>query len=155
MSQEWKNVLKNRNIELLIKKDTKAKYLFRAFEMDMSTIFSNLISNSIDSFQNLKIMRDRKILIDMNLENETMSIEYSDNGTGLPKVFENNKENIFLPFTTSKKDRNGNDIGTGLGMYLVKNVIDDYNGDVEVLNTEVGFKVRIDFPIRKNEKNEI
>ncbi|MFE3872486.1 ATP-binding protein [Flavobacterium sp. ZS1P70] len=49
LSQEWKNVLKNRNIELVIKKDTKAKYLFRAFEMDMNTIFSNLISNSIDS----------------------------------------------------------------------------------------------------------
>lgn len=155
LSQEWKNVLKNRNIELVIKKDTKAKYLFRAFEMDMNTVFSNLISNSIDSFQNLKVMRDRKILINMKLENETMAIEYSDNGTGLPKVFENNKENIFLPFTTSKKDRNGNDIGTGLGMYLVKNVIDDYNGDIEISNTEIGFKIRIDFPIRKNEKNEI
>lgn len=150
LSQEWKNVLKNRNIELIIKKDTKAKYLFRAFEMDMNTIFSNLISNSIDSFQNLKVMRDREILINMNLENENLIIDYSDNGTGLPKAFENNKENIFLPFTTSKKDRNGNDIGTGLGMYLVKNVIDDYNGDVIILNSEIGFKLRIEFPIRKN-----
>lgn len=155
LSQEWKNVLKNRNIDLIIKKDTKAKYLFRAFEMDMNTIFSNLISNSIDSFQNLKLMRDREILINMNLEYENLIIDYSDNGTGLPKVFENNKENIFLPFTTSKKDRNGNDIGTGLGMYLVKNVIDDYNGNVIILNCEIGFKLRIEFPIRKTEKNEI
>ncbi|PKB15112.1 sensor histidine kinase [Flavobacterium sp. 5] len=155
LSKEWKNVLKNRNIELVIKKDTKAKYLFRAFEMDMNTIFSNLISNSIDSFQNLKVMRDRKILIIMNLENENLIIDYSDNGTGLSKAFDNNKENIFLPFTTSKKDRNGNDIGTGLGMYLVKNVIDDYNGDIMISNTDIGFKIRIEFPIRKNEKNEI
>lgn len=153
--QEWKNVLNNRNIDLIIEKDTKAKYLFRAFEMDMNTIFTNLISNSIDSFQNLKVLRDRKIVINMKLENETMIINYSDNGNGLPKVFENNKENIFLPFTTSKKDRNGTDIGTGLGMYLVKSVVDDYNGNIEILSPEVGFNVRIDFPIRKNEKNEI
>jgi signal transduction histidine kinase len=155
LSQEWKNVLKNRNIDLVIEKDSKAKYSFRAFEMDMSTIFTNLISNSIDSFQNLKILRERKIIINMKLENETMIINYSDNGTGLPKVFENNKENIFHPFTTSKKDRNGTDIGTGLGMYLVKNVVDDYNGNIEILNPQIGFNVRIDFPIRKNEKDEI
>jgi nitrogen-specific signal transduction histidine kinase len=40
----------------------------------------------------------------MKLENETMAIEYSDNGTGLPKVFENNKENIFLPLLSDKKE---------------------------------------------------
>lgn len=155
LSQEWKNVLKNRNINLVIEKNPKAKYLFRAFEMDMSTIFTNLISNSIDSFQNLKVLRERKIVINMKLENETMIINYIDNGSGLPKVFKNNKENIFLPFTTSKKDRNGADIGTGLGMYLVKNVVDDYNGNIEILNPEIGFNIRIDFPIRKNEKDEI
>lgn len=155
LSQEWKNVLKNRNIDLVIQKESKSKYLFRAFEMDMNTIFSNLISNSIDSFQNLKVMRDRKILINMSIENERLVIDYSDNGSGIPKAFEDNKENIFLPFTTSKKDRNGNDIGTGLGMYLVKNVIDDYNGDIVILDSDIGFKIKIEFPIRKNEKNEI
>lgn len=155
LSIEWKNVLKNRNIDLVIQKDTKAKYLFRAFEMDMNTIFTNLISNSIDSFQNLKVLRNRKIMINMKLENETMIISYSDNGNGIPKAFENNKENIFLPFTTSKKDRNGADIGTGLGMYLVKNVIDDYNADIEILDTDIGFNIKMDFPVRKNEKNEI
>lgn len=120
--------------------------------MDMNTIFTNLISNSIDSFQNLKVLRERRIVISMKLENETIIISYSDNGTGLPKVFEKNKENIFLPFTTSKKDRNGTDIGTGLGMYLVKNVIDDYNGNIEILNPEIGFNIAIDFPIRKKKK---
>ena len=58
------------------------------------------------------------------------------------------KDEIFLPFTTSKKDRDGNDIGTGLGMYLVKNVVTDNNGTVELMDTTVGFKLKIELPIR-------
>ena len=76
---------------------------------------------------------------------------FSDNGVGLSAVFEE-KEDIYLPFTTSKKDNKGNEIGTGLGMYLVKNVIDDNNGKIEILESKSGFGVKINFPLRKQQK---
>ena len=75
-------------------------------------------------------------------------INYSDNGKGLESVFED-KDDIFLPFTTTKKDKYGKEIGTGLGMYLVKQVIDDSNGKIEILTPKVGFELKITFPIRK------
>jgi len=152
LQKDWYNVLNNRNIKLVVHKNTENKLLLRSFEMDMNTIFSNLISNSIDSFQNLKEVRDRKIEITLKEDNSNnyLEIDYVDNGTGLSKVFLKDKENIFLPFTTSKKDRFGKDIGTGLGMYLVKNVIEDYNGDIIIMDKEQGFQVIINFPIRKN-----
>ena len=114
----------------------------------MITIFSNLINNSIDSFERQKVIRERNITIESNYHELSIEILYSDNGAGLDTIF-SDKDEIFLPFTTSKKDRKGNDIGTGLGMYLVKEVINDYAGDIEILDVLEGFALRIILPIRK------
>lgn len=148
LAKNWKTVLENRNIKLEVRNNIRKAYVFRAFEMDLNTVFNNLISNSIDAFNNLKIIKDRKITIIFSLAKENIQIVYSDNGTGIPNVFKKDKDEIFLPFTTSKKDRDGNDIGTGLGMYLVKNVVTDNNGNVELMDAAVGFKLKIELPTR-------
>lgn len=149
LEKNWKKVFKSKDIKLeLIDNLKDENYSFRAFEMDISTIFSNLINNSIDSFESLKKIQNREIKIESSIKNETLEFIYSDNGAGIPKVF-TTKEDIFLAFTTSKKNRKGDEIGTGLGMYLVKSVIDDNNGDIDILETDKGFKVKIVFPIRK------
>ena len=146
----WAKIFKSKDIRLTISDNTKnSNYSFRAFEMDLDTIFTNLINNSIDSFNSLNQVQERNITISLELIDNEIEITYSDNGNGLSKVFQE-REEIFLPFTTTKKDRKGNEIGTGLGMYLVKNVIDDNNGDIDILDPEKGFSVKITFPIRKN-----
>lgn len=146
----WSRIFKKKDIKLTIDDKTRGViYDFRAFEMDMSTIFTNLINNSIDSFNNLTSLQERNINIKASIEGDYINITYSDNGVGLDKVFEDDKDEIFLPFTTAKRDRKGNEIGTGLGMYLVKSVIDDNNGTIDILNPEKGFSVFITFPIRK------
>ncbi|MEM7105023.1 MAG: sensor histidine kinase [Bacteroidota bacterium] len=150
LKKSWSRIFKKKDIQLnIIDNIDKAPYNFRAFEMDMSTIFTNLINNSIDSFNNLTIIQDRIIEIEINLKHEHIEIRYSDNGVGLDKVFEDDKDEIFLPFTTSKKDRKGKTIGTGLGMYLIKSVIDDNNGTIDILDLNKGFAVLITFPLRK------
>ncbi len=150
LEESWSRIFKKKDIKLIIVDNTKGlSYEFRAFEMDMSTIFTNLINNSIDSFNNLTHIQERNINIQIAIENDNIHITYSDNGVGLDKVFEDDKEEIFLPFTTAKRDRKGKEIGTGLGMYLVKSVIDDNNGTIDILNPEKGFSVFITFPIRK------
>jgi len=146
--KDWDYALKERNVELELKNNITGDYNFRAFEMDMNTIFGNLISNSVDAFKNVKEIIDRKIKIEYSLNNNAIEILYSDNGTGIPKVFKDIND-IFLPFTTSKKDREGNNIGTGLGMYLVKNVVDDNNGNIEFLESNQGVNIKITFTTRK------
>lgn len=143
----WKRIFKRKDVSLeIINNLGDEQYEFRAFEMDMTTIFSNLINNSIDSFEQRNVIDERKIVIDFKTVNKEIVITYSDNGKGLDKAFEN-KEDIFLAFTTSKRDRKGNEIGTGLGMYLVKSVIDDNNGNIEILEPQEGFSAKITFPI--------
>ncbi len=151
LRRRWNKIFKTRDIRLKTADRIKgADYDFRAFEMDMDTVFTNLINNSIDSFSNLKAVQDRNITIEFELSDFTIDIIYSDNGVGLSKVFED-KEEIFLPFTTTKRDRKGNDIGTGMGMYLIKNVIEGYNGDVQILEPQEGFSLKLSFPIRKKQ----
>lgn len=147
LSESWKRIFKRKDINLsIVNKIGNHSYDFRAFEMDLTTIFSNLINNSIDSFEQRKTIEDRNIAIEFEIINNRLEIIFCDNGKGLDKAFEN-KEDIFLPFTTSKRDRTGNEIGTGLGMYLVKSVIDDNNGNIEILDCQVGFSVKISFTL--------
>ncbi|OEJ98639.1 hypothetical protein A8C32_05420 [Flavivirga aquatica] len=150
LNESWIRIFKKRDIHLNIDDNLeKNSYNFRAFEMDISTIFTNLINNSIDSFNNLTEPQERLIDINICLKKESIEIVYSDNGIGLDKVFEDDKDEIFLPFKTAKRDRKGKEIGTGLGMYLVKSVIDDNNGTIDILEPEKGFSVLISFPTRK------
>lgn len=148
LEKSWNRIFKKKDIKLnIIDNVAGINYDFRAFEMDMSTIFTNLINNSIDSFNNLNHIQKRNINIEVSLKEEYIEIIYSDNGVGLDKVFED-KEEIFLPFKTAKRDRKGKEIGTGLGMYLVKSVIDDNNGTIDILELENGFSVQFSFPLR-------
>jgi len=150
LSKIWSALLEDRHIKLVVRRNLANKpYQFRAFEMDMNTVFNNLISNSIESFNKLKVIRRRVITINYKVVGARLQIKYADNGVGLSKIFNKNKDEIFLPFVTTKKDKDNNDVGTGLGMYLVKSVVDDNNGVVEILESAVGFKLQIEFPIRK------
>lgn len=145
----WNRIFKRKDIKLDFVDNIKdIEYDFRAFEMDITTIFSNLINNSIDSFERREKVDERKINIQFEIKNNRIEIIYKDNGTGINDSFEE-KDEIFLPFTTTKRDRKGNEIGTGLGMYLVKSVIDDNNGTIDILEPEIGFSAVITFPIRK------
>lgn len=148
LKNDWAKLLSDRNIKFVIKDNTiNEKYDFRGFEMDLNTVFGNLINNSIDSFKRLKEIRDKNIELVVSLKENNLEFVYTDDGVGLSDIFEDADE-IFLPFTTSKKNRKGEDIGTGLGMYLAKNTVDDYNGTIDVLKVEKGFCIKITLPVR-------
>ncbi len=149
LKNNWKKILDERSISFIISDLTaNGNYDFRGFEMDLNTVFGNLINNSIDSFKELNVIQAKTIELNIKLLDNQVQFIYSDNGVGLSDVFEY-PDDIFLPFTTSKKNRKGEDIGTGLGMYLAKNTIEDYNGSIDVLAAEKGFCIKIILPTRK------
>jgi signal transduction histidine kinase len=71
------------------------------------------------------------------------TIEITDNGCGMD---EETKKKIFYPFFTSRKDGKG----TGLGLYIVKSLVDEMTGQIEV-QTEPGkgSTFRISIPVNK------
>lgn len=90
-------------------------------------IFINLILNAIQAM-------DRKgeikitTLID---EEKNIHIQFHDNGPGISDEL---KKKIFEPFFTSRKDGKG----TGLGLYLCRKIITDYQGKLNVYDAPSG-----------------
>ncbi|HHQ4746866.1 TPA: ATP-binding protein, partial [Vibrio cholerae] len=57
---------------------------------------------------------------------------------------------IFEPLFTTKTDSQGNTIGTGLGMSLVKGSVEDLNGTINILTKpgERGFSLKLSLPTK-------
>lgn len=147
----WENFLSHRSIKLQLGNEVE-KCSLKAYDIDLDSIFSNLVVNSIEAFKRKGSSKNRVIEINWELVGKSLTILYKDTGCGLSEDYRDNPEVIFNAFETTKKDRNGNVIGTGLGMWLVKNIVDEYSGNIKVLKPENGFEVQIVFPLPKQKK---
>jgi signal transduction histidine kinase len=137
-------ILQRKKINLkFVKKDGVAAK--KIFETDFDSIIYNLIINSIESFEESKCI-NREITIDLEAD-ENFYIRYMDNGHGLSEAFLKNPYDIFLYGTTSKFDSNGNQIGTGLGMYIVASSINEYSGKYTITKVKDGFGLEISIPL--------
>jgi len=147
----WNSVFKPRGIDYRYTIENNIR--IRAYEIDFDSIFNNLIVNSIDAFIISKLNNDRIISIDC-IENKTsIDIIYSDTGPGLSEDI-NKPESIFEPLFTTKRDENsGDEIGTGLGMWIIKSVVEDNDGRVKLLFPDTGFKLMISFPQKYKRKS--
>jgi len=142
----WISLLNERHVDLRIKSDLpdEADIKLKIFEVDLDTIFDNLLINSVEAFQTPGFPGERVIEIDLVEEEGGILISYRDTGPGLSEDIKNPMD-IFKPFFTTKKDEMGNDIGTGLGMWLLKSTVDEYNGKINILKNRKGFNMDILF----------
>ncbi len=142
LGNTWSNLLAERKISLDIG-SVDESYRVKAFHIDLDTIFNNLVINSIESFARQKKSVERKIQVQCSYHDDRYRIIYTDNGAGLDESFKKNPDIIFEPQITTKVDSEGKVIGTGMGMYLVKNTVEENGGSVEFLETAEGFSIAI------------
>ena len=116
----------------------KSDVTINADPADMEIIFNNLVSNSV------KYNREggkAEIIID-STDNEVV-INFIDTGIGIKKE---DIGNLFTEFVRIKNDKTRNITGSGLGLSIVKKVVQLYFGTISVESTpDVGtnFTVRI------------
>ena len=126
------------NIDISI--DIKEDITIKVIPNEVKHIFINLINNSKDAFiQN--DLKNRKIDIKSFQTDSKTIIEYKDNAGGIPndilsKIFD-------LNYTTKKT-------GTGVGLYMCKEIVEKIGGDILVENIENGVSFKIIF----NNKDE-
>jgi len=146
LKNDWTTILENRAITLDISDIEDGD--IRVFEIDFDSIFSNLLVNSIDSFIISTIPRERNITISISSNDRETVVDYFDNGPGLSKDIED-PQKVFEPlFTTKRNAHTGEEEGTGLGMWLIKSIAEENDGTVNLLYPEIGFGIRMSFPIK-------
>ncbi|MCP4108658.1 MAG: GHKL domain-containing protein [Desulfobacteraceae bacterium] len=92
----------------------------RCFPDELNQVWTNLIHNS------LQAMEGRGTLaIDVSGKEDMAVIAFTDSGKGIPDEI---KDKIFDPFFTTKAQGEG----TGLGLDIVKKIIDKHKGRIEV-----------------------
>lgn len=142
---DWSSVLNDRGVDLDISNVEDLD--MRVFEIDFDSIFNNLLVNTIDAF-NSSGNDQRFITIAVSSTPKEIIIDYSDNGPGLSKDIDK-PEKIFEPlFTTKRNPHSGEEEGTGLGMWLVKSIVEENDGNTKLLYPEQGFSIRITFPVK-------
>ncbi|MFE4709589.1 ATP-binding protein [Paenibacillus sp. NPDC056722] len=98
-----------------------------ADEDRLSQIWSNLLSNSIKHTNN-----GGTIDIKVSLSGEQVLVEIADTGSGIP---EEELHHIFKPFYKVDKSRERKVGGSGLGLSIVKRIVDLHKGQIEVAST--------------------
>jgi signal transduction histidine kinase len=125
-------------MEVSLKLDERSKAVVMADPDDIEIVFNNLLSNAV---KYNKFGGKAEITIDSS-DTEGI-IVISDTGIGI-----NNEdtENLFTEFVRIKSEKTKNITGSGLGLSIVKKVIEMYKGSIKVESTpDVGtiFTIRI------------
>ncbi len=129
----WKNILFNFVLEDNIPKihvDKKQIY----------QVITNILNNSVQSFENV-IQENKEITIitKYNKNKNCVRLSIIDNGSGIDRKIKNK---IFTPYFSTKKT------GTGIGLTIVKSIIDSHNGEITVKNNKPnGTIVEISLPV--------
>lgn len=92
----------------------------------MEQLFKNLITNAITATEHIK---EGSIMIDVKEESDGWLFSVTDNGKGIPKHLQNG---IFGMF----KKLENNAGATGIGLALVKKIINYYKGDIWLSSQE-------------------
>jgi signal transduction histidine kinase len=104
---------------------------------DSAMLYQAFLNILINAFQALH--NNGSITIRARHDAGTIIINFMDSGEGIP---EGVLKKIWTPFFTTK------DTGTGLGLGIVKNMIEAHNGSISISNIEAaGANVEINLPV--------
>ena len=140
MKKKLRSKSKNINIINNINSDITINYDPQRF----TQIVTNIINNSI-------LATDDGGLISFNtsIDNKNLILEIVDNGTGIPKE---ELPYIFDRFYRTDKSRNRQSGGSGLGLSIVKYLIESHNGTIKI-NSELSKGTKVLISIKKFNTN--
>jgi signal transduction histidine kinase len=103
--------------------------------------FLNILINAMQAMPN-----GGRILVELSSNDHLLTVHFDDEGKGIPPE---NLEKIWDPFFTTK------DMGTGLGLGIVKNIIESHGGSIQIVNRPVrGARVTIELPVKQKKVDE-
>ena len=114
--KDLKNLIQNKNINIILK-CKEDSILIVADKLRLNQVFLNIINNAIKVAQ-----QEGEIIVFLERQDDnTVLVRITDDGPGIPL---NIKDKIFSKFVTGTKS------GTGLGLYICKNIIEKHGGKI-------------------------
>lgn len=103
--------------------------------------FLNILLNAMQSMPD-----GGRILVEVSSNDHRITIHFDDEGQGIPPE---NMNKIWDPFFTTKEQ------GTGLGLGIVKNIIESHGGSIQIVNRPVvGARVTVELPLKPEVSHE-
>ncbi len=99
---------------------------------DFQQVISNLLSNAIDACS-----VGGEIAVSASQGEGHFRLAIEDDGRGVP---EDLKDKIFTPLFTTKQD-----VGTGLGLRVTKEIVEKYGGTITIKNSSLGAIFLVEF----------
>ena len=121
-----------KNSLIVIHKDIKDIQAF-GYENELLQVIINILKNAKDEFIKKDTNIKRLLFISTTKETNMLVIKIRDNAGGIP---ENIINKIFEAYFTTKADNDG----TGIGLYMSKQIVDGMNGELKVSNIEYEFE---------------
>ncbi len=109
------------NLKFILE-DEKKLYLVKMPKFKLLQVLLNLLENAKDAILSTKFSGEISVFVYQS-SREFVTIEISDDGPGIAK---NIQPKIFDPFFTTKSKGHG----TGLGLTIVKSIIEEYHGKI-------------------------
>jgi two-component system, sensor histidine kinase and response regulator len=94
---------------------------------ELEIIFNNLISNAIKYNK-----EGGSVICDITEEDDMIGISVADTGIGMSNA---EMEKLFQDFVRIKNEKTRNITGSGLGLSIVKKLVESYNGKISVDST--------------------
>lgn len=114
--------------------------MFYCYADELTQVWTNLIHNALHAMGNKGTLE-----ISVKQNNDQAIVEISDSGSGIPEVI---RDKIFQPFFTTKEAGEG----SGLGLDIVKKIIDSHSGDISFESEEgMGTTFKVVLPIQLEE----
>jgi PAS domain S-box-containing protein len=132
-----------KNAELLkLIYNIEKQAIFYSDSLRLKVIFKNLLSNAI-KYQNTNSERSF-LRIDISIYEKHAELRLDDNGIGIPEKIRDKIFDMFFRGTELSD-------GSGLGLYIVKNVLEKMNGTIHIdSNEHKGSTIVIKIPNNKN-----
>ncbi len=138
LTEMFKSTADYKGVKLGFESDVEEHEVFRVDPRQFEKIFYNLVSNAIRHTHKGDI-----ILIKARIDGDDVVLTFKDTGEGIP---ESSLPHIFDRFYQTSKDSYQTKEGLGIGLALVKDLIDLHDGTIEV-KSEIGkgteFKIRL------------
>jgi two-component system nitrogen regulation sensor histidine kinase NtrY len=118
--------------------NTTEKEIFTLFDRaQLTQIVTNLVKNAIQAIP--ENQETKSVIVDLSRTENSFVLKVSDNGIGISAE---NSAHIFEPKFTTKNS------GMGLGLAIIKNIIENYNGTITFVSEEKGTTFTATLPIK-------